>query len=79
MNFEELKKRYGKPIFHIDLSGYSKNEKIINDIPDSVAVFATSRIPTGIIVYGKLRGGEWIPNYGQRQLIKRLLTLNKVI
>lgn len=79
MDIKEIVARYGEPIFDIHLTEYSKEEKLTRDIPDRVCVFSTPRTPERIIVYGKVRGGKWLPHYGHKQLVKRLLTLNKII
>lgn len=79
MTWNELTGRYGKPLFEADLIRYTEDERLIWDIPDKVAVFATPSLPSHIIVYGRVTEDKWIPNYGQRQLIRELLKKCEVI
>lgn len=73
----ELIEKNGEPIFVCSfVSDYTEEQRIFEDIPEKVAVFETDRISVGIIIYGLLRGDEWIPNYGSRALIKKLIERN---
>lgn len=79
MTLSELTASYGKPIYHLHLTKYSDDERLINDIPDQVCVFATHRTPQQIVVYGRVRKGEWLANYGYRALVRELLKRSKII
>lgn len=72
-----FKEKLGDPIMQVELDEYTEEQQLLCDIPDRVAVFKHPHVASGILVVGNLTETDrWIANYGERQLIKRLITAN---
>ena len=73
MTYADLKDNFGKPIFEMELTHYTDEQRLLSDIPEKVAVFARPESAERILVWGKVREDQWLPNYGHRALIRELL------
>lgn len=79
MTYHDLKENFGKPIFEMALTDYTDDQRLLSDIPEKVAVFIRPESAERILVWGKVRENQWLPNYGHRALIRELLKMVKVI